>query len=469
MLWLAVVLSTGVVTAVADSDVPLTPSAEKPLQAALINPESPAPEQPAAQDTGEPVVGKATGAQHIPEDTVQDAEPAEPFDLWDRIRDGFAMEPLPDERLVNRHIAWFAARPDYVERTVDRSRRYLYYIVEEVQRRGMPMEIALLPIVESAFNPHALSRSQASGMWQFIPSTGRLFGLQQDWWYDGRKDVIAATNGALDYLQKLHDEFGSWELALAGYNCGEGKIRREIAFNEARNLPTDYQSLRLPEETRNYVPKLLAAKAIVLNPERYDLQLSPILDEPYFAAVTTRKRLDTKLAAQFAEMSVDDFLMLNPGFNRPVISLDFNKEKTILVPAGVADRFVAHLEDPNVKLISWKTHHLRRGEPLEKVARQYGLTSEELKRINGISNNRKVAGGGVILVPDKSGTPKTPLELNGKPESEIQPPGTPHHSKRRSKSHNAKSGKAPARKHGTAHSAKPSHHDAKKSASAKSP
>ncbi|MDE2343070.1 MAG: transglycosylase SLT domain-containing protein [Betaproteobacteria bacterium] len=451
------------------------PPAPLPETAAPVSPEIPA----SPVELANPAEQTST-AQYVPEESVQDAEPVEPFDLWDRIRDGFSMEPLADDRLVNRQIAWFSARPDYVERTVERSRLYLYYIVEEVQRRGMPMEIALLPIVESAFNPHALSRSQASGMWQFIPSTGRLFGLQQNWWYDGRKDVIAATNSALDYLQKLYDEFGSWDLALAGYNCGEGKIRREIAYNQARGLPTDYQSLRLPDETRNYVPKLLAAKAIVLNPERYGLKLAPIPDEPYFAAVTTRKRLDTKLAAKFAEMSVDDFLMLNPGFNRPVISLDFNKEKTILVPAGVANRFVERLEDPNVKLVSWKTHHLRRGEPLEKVASQYGLSSEELKRINGIASNKKIAGGGVILVPDKPGTPKASLDLNGKPESEIPSPVPPQKSRHhKSSGHKSKAGNTAAHKKGTAHSRShskgtshsksTSRHTAKKSGKPKSP
>ncbi len=465
LLWMAALLAVAAaMPAAADEEEEAAPPPENPVQAALVSPQ-PAPpgalpEAPLLQS------GVLSGAQYVPELSVQDAEPTEPYDLWDRIRDGFALEPLPDDRLVSRHIAWFAARPDYVERTVDRSRRYLYYIVEEVQRRGMPMEIALLPIVESAFNPHALSRSQASGMWQFIPSTGRVFGLRQDWWYDGRKDVIAATNSALDYLQKLYDEFGSWELALAGYNCGEGKIRREIAYNEARGLPTDYQSLRLPDETRNYVPKLLAAKAIVLNPEQYGLTLASIPDEPYFSAVTTRKRLDTKLAAQFAEMSVDDFLMLNPGFNRPVISLDFNKEKTILVPAGVAERFVARLEDPNVKLVSWKTHHLRRGEALEKVANQFGLTGDELKRINGIASNRKVAGGGVILVPDKPGTPKASLELNGKPESEIPAPAPPQRARHGAKSaHKGTQGKSGAGHH----SRKSAHHAAKKTARNKSP
>ncbi len=419
--------------------VPTTKSAITEADTAESTPAVPAGEAVQSALPGQPLVERAT--------------PMVPFDLWDRIRDGFAMEPLPDDRLVFKQVAWFAARPDYVERTVERSRRYLYFIVEEVQRRGMPMEIALLPIVESAFNPHALSRSQASGMWQFIPSTGRIFGLQQDWWYDGRKDVVAATYSALDYLQKLYDEFGSWELALAGYNCGEGKIRREIAYNRAHNRPTDYQSLNLPDETRNYVPKLLAAKAIVLEPEHYGLALAPIPDEPYFAAVTTRKKIDTKIAAQFAEMSPEEFLMLNPGFNRPVISLDFNREKTILVPAGVADRFVARLEDPNVKLLSWKTHHLRRGEALDKVASQYGLSSEELKRINGIASNKKVAGGGTILVPDKSDSPSESLELDGKPESDFSPPPTSARSRHsRKPGHKARSGsktKATAPAHAT--------------------
>jgi membrane-bound lytic murein transglycosylase D len=436
--------------------LPLLCSAEMvPTTKAAITEADPAETTPAAP-AAEAVQGTLPG-----QPLVERATPMVPFDLWDRIRDGFAMDPLPDDRLVFKQVAWFAARPDYVERTVERSRRYLYFIVEEVQRRGMPMEIALLPIVESAFNPHALSRSQASGMWQFIPSTGRIFGLQQDWWYDGRKDVVAATYSALDYLQKLYDEFGSWELALAGYNCGEGKIRREIAYNRAHNRPTDYQSLNLPEETRNYVPKLLAAKAIVLEPEHYGLALAPIPDEPYFAAVTTRKKLDTKIAAQFAEMSPEEFLMLNPGFNRPVISLDFNQEKTILVPAGVADRFVARLEDPNVKLLSWKTHHLRRGEALDKVASQYGLTSEELKRINGIASNKKVAGGGTILVPDKSATPSESLELDGKPESDFSPPPPSARSRHARKSgHKARAGSK-------AKAAAPAAHASKKAAGKK--
>ncbi len=401
-----------------------TPVASAPLTHPQGTPSATPSATPATGSLATSSTTPGNPANHVVQPSADDEVPV---DLWDRIRDGFALQAPDNDPRVARHEAWFAARPDYVERTMERSRMYLYFIVEEVQKRGMPMEIALLPIVESAFNPHALSRSQASGMWQFIPSTGRLFGLQQNWWYDGRKDVVAATTSALDYLQRLHEEFGTWELALAGYNCGEGKIRREMAYNKARNRPTDYLSLNLPDETRNYVPKLLAAKAIVLHPDQFGLILPPIPDEPYFAAVTTHQRLDTQVAAQLAEMNQEDFLMLNPGFNRPIISLDFNQEKTILVPVDVAERFVQKLEDPAVKLTTWKAHRLQRGEALEQVALQYGLTGAELKRVNGIASNKKVAGGGVILVPDqlasnRSSTEPPLSELDGIPEAQIPAP-----------------------------------------------
>src|SRR5476649_104080 len=182
-------------------------------------------------------------------------------DLWYRIRVGFALEAL-DSPLVAEHEQWYASRPEYIKRFVDRGSRYLHYIVEQVEKRGMPMEIALLPVVESAFDPKAYSRSKASVLWQFIPSTGKNYGLSQDWWKDNRRDVVAATDAALNYLERLHGMFGSWELALAAYNCGEGCVTRAIAVNQRRGLPTDYSSLNLPPETRNYVPKLFAVKNI---------------------------------------------------------------------------------------------------------------------------------------------------------------------------------------------------------------
>ncbi|MGE5027802.1 MAG: transglycosylase SLT domain-containing protein, partial [Betaproteobacteria bacterium] len=247
------------------------------------------------------------------------AEQGEPTDLWERIRNGFTLQEV-DTPLVQSHVAWYANRPDYVRRMVERSQLYLYHIVEEVEKRGMPTEIALLPMIESAFNPKALSRSRASGIWQFIPSTGKDFGLKQDWWYDGRRDVTAATDAALDYLQKLHDMFDSWELALAAYNWGEGSVQRAIAKNQRMGLPTDYLSLKMPAETRNYLPKLMAVKRIVMDPEASGLTLASIPNRPYFATVTTKRHIDVAVAARLAEIPLQEFVSLNPAHNRPVIN-----------------------------------------------------------------------------------------------------------------------------------------------------
>lgn len=331
-------------------------------------------------------------------DSVRPSEPLGPYaDLWDRIRDGFKMQNMEGPR-VERQTVWFETHPDYMYRMVDRSRKYLFFIMEEVQKRGMPSEIALLPIVESAFDPRALSSANASGMWQFIPATGKSFGMSQNWWYDGRRDIVAATNGALEYLEKLHAQFGAWDLALAAYNCGEGALARAIQSNQRAGKPTDYASLNLPEETRNYVPKLLAARQIVADPLAHGLSLLPIPDAPYFAAITTRKHVDLAIAARFANLSEPDFLALNPGYNRPLILAE--GERTILVPVANAETFQARLNDPNARLISWRTHRLKRGENYATVATQFGMSSDELKRVNGISASRHVAGGGAVLVRD---------------------------------------------------------------------
>jgi len=240
-------------------------------------------------------------------------------DLWARIKDGYAMPDIESEYTAN-HEAWYAARPDYMKRMIERSQKYLYHVVEEVQKRGMPTEIALLPMVESAFNPQAYSRSNASGIWQFVPSTGKDFGLKQNWWVDNRRDVTAATTAALDYLQKLHGMFGTWDLALAAYNAGEGTVQRAIDRNKRQGLPTDYQSLDLPSETKNYVPKLQAIKNIVTDPEKYGLQINSIPNQPYFTRVKAPKQIDAKLAAQLAEISPEEFSSLNPSYNRPVLA-----------------------------------------------------------------------------------------------------------------------------------------------------
>lgn len=317
-------------------------------------------------------------------------------DLWTRIRAGFAMAGL-NSKLVARQEKWYVDHPDYVARMTERARLYLYYITGEVERRGMPTEIALLPMIESAFNPSAYSVSRASGIWQFIPSTGKKFGMQQNWWYDGRRDVISATNGALDYLQKLHDMFGDWELALAAYNCGEGAIERAQAHNRKRHLPTNYASLKLLKETRNYVPKLLAIKHIVADPASFGLTLQDIPNEPYFAAVATTKHIDVKLAAQLADITIDEFTALNPAHNRPVILQD--SSDTILLPVSKIDTFRANLENYNKPLVSWQSYQPKKGERLDKLAPRFGLSLENLKSVNGLSRRGNISTGQTLLVP----------------------------------------------------------------------
>ena len=317
-------------------------------------------------------------------------------DLWERIRKGLKLGELRNPRVAS-HEAAFASEPEYLARIVGRSRRYLHHIVEEVEKRGMPMEIALLPIVESAFNPNAYSRARASGIWQFMPGTGKNYGLQQNWWHDERRDVHAATNAALDYLQMLYRRFNNWELALASYNSGEGRVGRAIAYNRTRGLPTDFSNIQLPVETRNYVPKLIAVRNIIREPERFGLTLAYIPDKPYFIAVSTDKHIDLKRAAEFAEIPVDEFLALNPAFNRPVIAA--KESRSILVPAETADIFLAKLENPEQPLVSWRSQKLSRGEPLQQVADRFGISSSELKEVNGIPAAKKIAGGGMVLVP----------------------------------------------------------------------
>ncbi|MBI2312133.1 MAG: LysM peptidoglycan-binding domain-containing protein [Betaproteobacteria bacterium] len=317
-------------------------------------------------------------------------------DLWARIRSGFALRDF-DHRLVEENEAWYAARPDYFRRMIDRSKRYLYYIVEEVERRGMPTEIALLPMIESAYNPVAYSRSHASGIWQFIPSTGKVYGLKQNWWYDGRRDVIAATDAALDYLQNLYAMFGDWELALAAYNWGEGAVSRALLKNQARGLPLDFQSLTVPPETRNYVPKLIAVKNIIGNPARYGLELESVPDRPYFRTVTLTRHIDVKLAAQLAEIPLDEFVALNPGHSRPVIPA--KAAETLLLPEDKADVFLANLESHDAPLTSWQTYTLKPGDKLDRVAPRFGISLAHLKQVNGITPRTRVASGHTLLVP----------------------------------------------------------------------
>jgi len=326
----------------------------------------------------------STSAQDLPK-----------HDLWQRIRGGFAMQDM-NSPLTARQEKWYADRPDYVMRMTERAHRYLYYITEEVERRNMPSEIALLPMIESAFNPGAYSTSRASGIWQFIPSTGRNFGMQQNWWYDGRRDIISATNGALNYLQTLHDTFGDWELALAAYNWGENAVQRAQEHNRKRGLPTNYASLKMPRETRNYVPKLLAVKNIISNPASFGLALEDIPDQPYFATVTTTKQIDVQLAARLADISTEEFTALNPGHTRPVI-LQGNND-LILLPIDRVQTFQENLDSYNKRLVSWQAYQPKKGERLDRLAPRFGLSVAELKSVNSLGRNN-ISTGQTLLVP----------------------------------------------------------------------
>lgn len=318
--------------------------------------------------------------------------------LWERVRASFAMRDLPTP-LVRDWENWYASRQDYFARMVANSERYLFHIVEEVEKRGMPSEIALLPMIESAFNPTAYSTAHASGIWQFIPSTGRSYGLKQNWWQDERRDVLAATRAALDYLEKLYEMFNSWELALASYNWGEGAVQGAMRRNEARGMPTDYLSLDIPAETRNYIPKLMAVKNLIARPNDYGLRLAEIANRPYFAVVQTDRHIDIRLAAKLAEIPVEDFKALNPSHNRPVIRADVTQP--ILLPADRAELFQAKLQAHAGALTSWQPYTLGRDDRLDQVAQRFGIDVGKLREVNSIPVRFRSLVGMTILVPSQ--------------------------------------------------------------------
>lgn len=333
---------------------------------------------------------------------IPDSETADDVnqnDVWQRIRNGFKIDNAASKNpLVAVQASWYASRPEYVRRMLERSRRYLYHIVQEVDRRAMPTEIALLPMIESAFNSSAQSSSSASGIWQFMPATGRLYGLKQDTWYDGRRDFTAATNAALDYLGKLYLDFGDWQLALAAYNCGEGCVARAIQKNVDQGLPTDYASLPLPEETRNYVPKLLAIKKLIRNPEQFGVSLDTLPNQPYFDQVVVRVSMDMHAAARLAGMSREEFIALNPAFPRNVIRSD--TQVSLLLPVDKADKFQHNLETGVWD--RWKPYAAKRGERIQAIARQFNVTVARLEDHNQFRLKRgKLVRAQILLVPVK--------------------------------------------------------------------
>jgi membrane-bound lytic murein transglycosylase D len=321
------------------------------------------------------------------------------IDVWERIRRGFAIPDLETSLAANR-TRWYANQPDYIDRMAARASLYLFHIVEEIEKRGMPTELALLPFVESAMQPEAISHARAAGLWQFIPSTGRLYALEQNLWRDERRDVIASTRAALDYLQKLHADFGDWHLALAAYNWGEGAVGRALARNRAQKKPLVYTALRMPRETQYYVPKLQAIKNIVRDPARHGITLPVVRNEPYFVAVTKSRDIDVATAARLAEMPLDEFRALNPSFNRPLIV--GAAQPQILLPAERAEAFTANLaafESTGQPLASWTIYTLRAGETLAQVAQRVGVGEAQLREANSIPPRYRIAPGSVVLIP----------------------------------------------------------------------
>jgi membrane-bound lytic murein transglycosylase D len=317
-------------------------------------------------------------------------------DLWGRIRRGFQMPDLQGD-LVDMQANWYAQRPDYVQRMTERSQKYLYHIVEELEARHMPTELALLPFIESAYNPQALSVAKAAGMWQFVPGTGRTYNLKQNMWQDERRDVLASTSAALDYLSRLHDMFGDWYLALAAYNWGEGNVQRAIARNEAAGLPTDYQSLHMPSETRNYVPKLQAVKNIVTNPQMYGLSLPAIPNHPYFVTVTTSHDIDVDMAAKLSNMTTEEFRSLNPSFRKPVIL--GATQPQILLPFDNASAFEQNLKSYTGSLSSWTTYTVTERAAPSAIAQKIGVDADTLMEVNKIPAGMRLKPGSTIVVP----------------------------------------------------------------------
>ncbi len=320
----------------------------------------------------------------------------EPRDLWERMRQGFAMPNLNSDLVTDRQL-WYLSRPTALKSMLERGRKYLYHIVEELEKRGMPTELALLPLVESAYNPMAYSSAKASGLWQFIPSTGRDFNLTQNWWVDQRRDILASTDAALTYLQALYEMHGDWQLALASYNWGENAVLRAVNKNKAAGLPTDFSNLTVPQETRYYVPKLQALKNIIANPQLFGIALPDIPNTAYFATVEAQPGMDLAAAAKLAEMPVKDFMELNPSFNRPVIP--GQGELTLVLPKEKVPTFLANVESAEQPMLSWRTYTVEQRERVEQVAARFGISATKLREVNGLPPRGLLAPGYTLLVP----------------------------------------------------------------------
>lgn len=358
-----------------------------------LEPMVPATQQP-AQDNN-PLVDNMDEPQPVDQGITDTS-------LWQRMRDGFGLDESLNNSRIDAQRAWFVDHQAYLDRVATRAKRYLYYITQQTEKRDMPLELTLLPVVESGFDPFAYSRSKASGPWQFMPATGAYFDLTQDWWYDGRRDLVASTNAALTYLQRLADRFdGNWLLALASYNSGAGTVSRAIKRNQRKGLPTDFWHLDLPRETRAYVPKLLAVAQLVANPQQYGITLPDIPNQPYFDIIDTGGQLDLSEAANMADISVQELYMLNPGFNR--WATPPNGPNRLLIPISHSQRFKAALAAlPDAQRVTWKRYEIRAGDSLLSISQRKNIPVATLRHINHIKGNVIIAGN-TLLIPGGHG------------------------------------------------------------------
>lgn len=318
-------------------------------------------------------------------------------DIWPRLRAGFAIEDITDNPRLISELNWYAKHQNYLDRVVERAEPFMHFILNEAEKRNLPTELVLLPVVESAFQAFAYSHGRAAGIWQFIPSTGKIYGLKQNWWYDGRRDIYASTMAAFDYLESLHREFkGDWLHALAAYNSGSGTVRRAIRNNQKRGKPTDFWNLDLPRETRAYVPKLLALKRLVDTPEEYGITLNCVADIPYFEVVDTESQLDLAMAAEMAGLELDELYRLNPAFNH--WATDPFGPHHLLIPVNHADVFKTNLAMiPEDERIKWKRHRIREGETLSHIADRYSVSVASLKRHNNLDSQIIRAGRHLVI------------------------------------------------------------------------
>jgi len=368
-------------------------------QKAQTSPEATTPkhiQEPIVSAEPTAVVDETVVISAEPEVAAFPALPAVATDVWERLRNNYSL-PLLENKRIQREVDWYARHPSYMVRVNERATPYMHYIISEVEKRGMPGEIALLPIVESAFQPFAYSHGRAAGIWQFIPGTGRHYGLKQNWWYDGRRDVYASTQAALNYLQRLHKMFdGNWMHALAAYNSGEGTVLKAIRRNKKKGKPTDFWSLRLPKETRSYVPRLLAISKVVADPARHGITLAPLENKPFFTRVDTKSQIDLALAAEMADISLDELYKLNPGFNRWATAP--KGPHYLLIPVEKADAFENKIAGlPDSQRMRWKHHKVKSGETLSHIADKYRISVALLKDSNRLRRNLIRKGQNLVI------------------------------------------------------------------------